>query len=238
LLSRWRVWRYLPGFLKNVPLEASLVQPGAFEPAGILWRIATAVGEAFGLIWGDIDLLKARGLGGHLTGYEGYYGSDQRSADLVALAESRVQGKRPTETWEQFETRMAEFGADVALWGTKDGMKAELERVGVLVVSITEMNDDPDRWIVRTHAALEETPDTDRSKIYSAAGQPAQPPGQRDCRIYSGETEFHTFKVVLGGIGGVEWSAAEIVAVVKACKPAYTRGLVRMPDSNYYTEVL
>lgn len=230
---RRRIWRYLPGFLQRAPLD--FVTQGLSH---IMGAIVLATAKALGLVWEDIDLLKARGMGGRVTGYDEYYGSDERKADLVALGESRWQGKRPPETWEQFEARMAGFGAAVAEWGTKAGMRAELERLGLLVVSITEMNDDHDRWIMRTQAGNLRVPNEERSQIYTQAGQPAKPPEQRDCRIYAGETEHHTFKVVLGAAQGVPWSGSEVVAVVRMAKPAYTRGLAKMPGEQVYTEVL
>lgn len=227
-----RVWEYLPGFLKR---------PGQVTASGrvtVNWAICQGIGAALDLLDGDLQLLRARGLAGQFSGeFTDYYSSAVRRNDVRRIAQGRATGAAPHETLGDLQTYLASWGDHAAGHGTKSGLQTELERSGLQVDSITEMRDDPERWLIRSYADSIGVPLADLSLCFAYADYAGRAPGQRTTIIYAWGEDWFGFRVLLSDPGMVGWDQDSVEQMVRRGKPAYTRGWVRLPGETYYVEV-
>ncbi|HEX7319728.1 MAG TPA: hypothetical protein VF399_05155 [bacterium] len=215
-----RIWQFLPGFLKRI-------KNGIYD-------ICLAIGEALDEIIEEAQKLKAQLMANRLTGFDEYYASDQRKADLNLIGSSRFVFKRDDESWDDYETRLQQFVNDVWWFGTEAGIIRELERTGLTVDSIEELRDEPYRFIILSLADQCGKPEDQLSHVFDLD---AEDPSVRGDRTYGIEdSEDFQFLVRLSGISS--YSKQDIKTILKQTKPPYTKGYVFFPGFQVAEEVV
>ena len=134
------ILQFLPRILKDV-IDAQ--------------HIAEATGQEFDVAKEFLRLLIYRGLANrYLDEANVYYSSLERPVDVGRIAQGRFLRKRYNEPAEDFETRVAAFPAAVLFWGTRKGIRDEVERTGLVAdegfseYGIKELASEDQRWII------------------------------------------------------------------------------------------
>ncbi len=215
-----RLEQFLPGFLKRA--------------LGGISDICQAVGESLDEAITAAQLLKAQLMANRLEGFDEYYASAQRIADLNLIGASRFVFKRDDETWDDFEMRLRLFPTDVRWFGTQAGIIRELERTGLTVDSIEELRDERNRFIVLSLADQCGKAEDQLSHVFDLN---AEDPYVRGDRGYGLEdSEDFMFLVRLSGSSG--YSKQDVKAILKQVKPPYTKSYVFFPNQQTAEEVV
>jgi len=215
-----RIWQFLPGFLK--------------QTTGILSDICRAIGEALDTAITTGEKLKAQGMANRLVGFDEYYGSDERKADLNLLGASRFVFKRSIESWDSFESRLQQFPDDARWFGTKKGITTEIGRTGLTIDSISEMRDDPQRFILLSLADQCGIPEDQISHVFALGEEEETVRGDRIFAV--DECEGFVFLIYLSG--ATAYSKKEVAGVLKMVKPPYTKGYLFYPNEVVAEEVV
>ena len=204
------------------------------------------------LVRTDVRLLRAQGAARRFSGeFSSYYASDQRKDDVARIAAGRLLSKRSGESWADFEIRVRAFigiedwgsskqrytvTGDVAQWGCFPGIERELERTGLEVDSIVAGWSTDYPWKVYDFSHIGAVPTLERSKMYAIGETPPQ--GQRLTKLFTIGWLDWTFYATLSNPNSVDFDNDEIVAIVKLTKPAWTRCMLALPESEGWLEVI
>jgi hypothetical protein len=220
MLTGNRIEQFLPGFLKRA--------------LGGVHDIRLAIGESLDQAITAAQLLKAQLMANRLNGFDEYYASAQRAADLNLIGASRFVFKRDDETWDDFETRLRFFPTDVRWFGTMAGIIQELERTGLTVDSIEELRDERNRFIV---LALADQCGITEDQLSHVFGLGDEDPYVRGDRGYGLEDcEDFMFLVRLSGTS--PYAKQDIKSILKQVKPPYTKAFVFFPNEQVAEEVV
>jgi hypothetical protein len=219
MLTGDRIEQFLPGFLKRA--------------LGGISDICQAIGEALGQAITAAQLLKAQLMANRLDGFDEYYASAQRLADLNLIGASRFVFKRDDETWEDFEMRLRLFPTDVPWFGTAAGIIQELERTGLTVDSVEELREERDRFIVLSLADQCGKTEDQLSHVFALGDEDPYVRGDRGYGLV--DSEDFTFLVRLSGAS--LYAKQDVKSILKQVKPPYTKAFIFFPNAQVAEEV-